>query len=549
MSRLVRRAIVVAFAVMGIGGAVLCAAGGQGVVFIDQNDNGLLDDGESGVAGAVVSDGISVVRTDEAGRFSLPQNEGSRFVFLSTPNGMKPSAGWYRAVAGGESILFPLGTCDESGPLVFAQLSDIHFAPDPDAFSRAFADREMAFLPDSTLDGLVAEINAIEPDFVILTGDIIANAKGPGLDEVKSWFATLDQSLVSRLTPPVYAVVGNHDQVRDPAVDKGVYEEHFGPTYYSFNMKGTHCVVLDPHQLSGTAQIYTVSAAQLEWLRQDLAYVDANAPILVFCHEPTTDWAPTTENGALWNLLAGADITALINGHWHTSFVLREEPFVELTSGAVCGSWWEGPNPDGTGFGYRVYDVSRGRLESTWRTVGANVVSFASPAAAALTWTDRLVASVWGEAVTAAYRWDDGDDIVARVSDNGLWSTAAGNLNVTTLAPGYHTLSLEFAMSDGTSIAGQQTFYILGPELSLADIIDHPEVFQGKMVGVPNLEVRAVMGSDISATDGTKTIIASKFPLTVARGDHIALVGMYRPTSADPIKSFDLLFSVKVEEE
>jgi predicted phosphodiesterase len=548
MSRLVRRAIVVAFAVMGIGSAALYAAGAQGAVFIDQNGNGRLDGGERGVAGAVVSDGISVVRTDEAGRFSLPQNEGSRFVFLSTPNGMKPLAGWYRAVAGAESLLFPLGTRDESGPLVFAQLSDIHFAPDPDAFSRAFADREMAFLPDKTLDGLVAEINALKPDFVILTGDIIANAKGPELAEAKSWFVTMDEGFVSRLTPPVYAVVGNHDQVRDPAVDKAVYEEHFGPTYYSFNVKGTHCVVLDPHQLSGTAQIYTVSAAQVEWLRQDLAAVDATAPILVFCHEPTFDWAATSENGALWDLLAGADITALLNGHWHTSFVLREEPFYEFTSGAVCGSWWEGPNPDGTGFGYRVYDVSRGRLESTWRTVGANVVSFASPAAAALAWTDRLVASVWGEAASASYRWDDGVDMVARVSANGLWTTAAGNLNVTTLTPGYHTLSLKFAMSNGTSIAGQQAFYILGPELSLADIIDHPEVFQGKMVGASNLEVRAVMGADVSASDGVTTIIVSKFPLTVARGDHISLVGMYRPTSADPIKSFDRIFSVKLAE-
>jgi UDP-2,3-diacylglucosamine pyrophosphatase LpxH len=547
MRRLAGVIVSIALLLLGCGGGALCAAEVQGAVFLDRNGNLVVDEGE-GVAGAVMSDGISVVRTDAAGRFSLPQNEGSRFVFLSTPNGTKPLAGWYRAAGEGESVLFPLGTRDESGPLVFAQLSDIHFAPDPDAFSRAFADREMAFLPDSTLDGLVAEINALEPDFVILTGDIIANAKGPGLAEVKSWFATVDQGFVSRLTPPVYAAVGNHDQVRDPAVDKAVYEEHFGPTYYSFNMKGTHCVVLDPHQLSGTAQIYTVSAAQLEWLRQDLAYVDANAPILVFCHEPTTDWAETSENEALWDLLADSDITALINGHWHTNFVLREEPFVELTSGAVCGSWWEGSNPDGTGFGYRVYDVSRGRLESTWRTVGANDVWFASPVAAALAWTDRLVASVWGEAVSASYRWDDGDDMVARVSDNGLWSTAAGNLNVTTLPSGYHTLSLTFVLADGTSIAGEQSFYVLEPGLSLADIIAHPEVFQGKMVGVPNLEVRAVMGADLSATDGATTIIVSKFPWTAARGDHISLAGMYRPTSADPIKSFDLIFSVKLAE-
>jgi len=544
MSRL---AIVVALVMAGVGGAVLSVAGAGGVVFLDKNHNGTLDTGETGVASAVVSDGISVVRTDGAGRFSLPQNEGSRFVFLSTPNGMKPTDGWYRGVVQGASYSFPLGTRDESGPLVFAQLSDIHYAPDAESFSLAFADREMAFLPDGTLDGLVSELNALTPDFVILTGDIIANAKGPSLDEVKSWFAAMDAGFVSRLTAPVYEVMGNHDEVRDPAVDKAVYEEHFGPTYYSFNVKGTHCVVLDPHQLADTKQIYSVSPAQLEWLRQDLATVDADVPILVFCHEPTTDWASTAENAALWDLLADARITALLNGHWHTNFVLREEPFYELTSGAVCGSWWEGPNPDGTGFGYRVYDMWRGRLESTWRTVGANVVFFESPATAALTWADRLVASAWGDAPSATYRWDDGDSVAVRVSSNGLWSTAAGNLNVTALAPGYHMLSLTFAMNSGRPIVGQQAFYILAPGLSIADIIAHPEVFQGKMVGVSDLTVRAAMGTDLSAADGATTIIIGKFPLTVAKGDHIALVGMYRPTSADPIKSFDPIFSVKLE--
>ncbi len=548
MERLARWAIV-AIVALGVGGSVPCAAGTDGVVFVDRNQNALLDDGESGVAGAVVSDGFSVVRTDEAGRFSLPDNKGSRFVFLSTPNGMKPVDGWYRAVASGATYSFPLGTRDESGPLVFAQLSDIHYAPDAGSFSFAFDDREMAFLPGPTMDALVGELNALEPDFVILTGDIIANAKGPSLETVRQWFATVDGEFVSRLASPVYGVVGNHDQVRVAAVDKSVYEEHFGPTYYSFNVKGTHCVILDPHQLAETKQIYSVDAAQLEWLRGDLACVDASAPILVFCHEPTTDWAPTEESEALWNLLAESRITALLNGHWHTNFVLREEPFYEFTSGAVCGSWWEGPNPDGTQFGYRVYEVSRGQLDSTWRTAGKNVVSFASPAAAALVWADRLVASVWGGAVSASYQWDDGDAVDVRVSSNGLWSTVAANLNVTTLAAGYHALTVAFSLTDGTTSSGTQSFYVLQPGLAIGDFIDHPEVFQGKMVGLPDVQVRAVMGADLSATDGTDTFIVAKFPFAVARGDHISLVGMYRPTSADPIKSFDLIFSVRLKEE
>ncbi len=159
------------------------------------------------------------------------------------------------------------------------------------------------------------------------------------------------------------------------------------------------------------------------------------------------------------------------------------------------------------------------------------------------------LASAWGQAASAAYRWDDGDAIEVGVSSNGLWSTAAGNLNVTTLAAGIHKLSLAFTMADGATVAGEQSFYVLDPGVSLIEIIDHPEVFQGKMVGAPDLVVRASMGGDLSATDGVKTIIVSKFPWAAARGDHISLVGMYRSTSADPIKSFDLIFSVVLKEE
>jgi len=153
---------------------------------------------------------------------------------------------------------------------------------------------------------------------------------------------------------------------------------------------------------------------------------------------------------------------------------------------------------------------------------------------------------VWGEAASAAYCWDGGANVTIDVASNGLWSTAAGNLNVATLPSGYHTLTVTFSMTSGGPIVGRQAFYVFVPGLSLSDFIDHPEVFQGKMVGTTALEVRAVMGADISATDGTKTIIVAKFPLSVAKGDRVSVVGMYRATSADPIKAFDLIFSVKL---
>ena len=95
MLRPARRVAAVVAALVVMSGAVLTAAGAEGFVFLDANHNRTFDTGETGVTGAVVSDGISVVRTDDAGRFSLPSSEKPRFIFLSTPDGMRPTAGWY----------------------------------------------------------------------------------------------------------------------------------------------------------------------------------------------------------------------------------------------------------------------------------------------------------------------------------------------------------------------------------------------------------------------------------------------------------------------
>ena len=514
----------------------------EGVVFFDENGNSMLDGGERGHPNVPVSDGVTVVLTDEEGRFSLPIDSDARFVFVTVPTGGRAIGGWYKAVKGETAFDFPLRRVEDEGPLVFVQLSDPHYASDPAEFKEAFYDRQMVVLPTGILDGAVDEVNALSPDFVIMTGDIVADSQRPDVALVDKWMSHMATEFGASFDSPFYAAVGNHDVVRDDAIGKAIYETYFGPAYYSFDMKGVHCVVLDPHQLIDGKLSYTVDADQLAWLRQDLAVTPVSEPILVFCHEPTPDWVETAEMEELMHLLAEAGITALINGHWHTNAVLWEEPLFEITSGALCAAWWEGPAPDGSGFGYRVFRMQRGNLDSIWRDVGEEGVWFARPREAVLMWTERLHAQVWGPAVGATYRWDDSPSILASASDNGLWSSASASLNVSTLSPGYHTLTVEFTMADGRSVTGARGFYVSNPNVTLEEIMAHADVYQGRTVAVAELVVRAVMGSDISASDGTKTIIISKFPYAVARNDLIGIVGMYRPTSAAPIKGYDAVF-------
>jgi hypothetical protein len=58
----------------------------SGVVFQDDNRNGVRDPGESGVPGVAVSDQVQVVNTDASGRFTIAAR-GYGVVFVSQPEG------------------------------------------------------------------------------------------------------------------------------------------------------------------------------------------------------------------------------------------------------------------------------------------------------------------------------------------------------------------------------------------------------------------------------------------------------------------------------
>ncbi|MBN1859389.1 metallophosphoesterase [Candidatus Bipolaricaulota bacterium] len=525
----------------------------RGTVFLDANGNQLRDAEEAGIAAIAVSDGATITQTADQGAFELPLDEAARFVFIAVPSGYRASGSWYVSIPESEDLMaidFGLEvTPDADGVLTFVQASDIHFAATPEEFREAFYDRAMAVQPQGILDTMAVEINSLAPDFVILTGDQVADSRNPELALVESWTSYIADHLVASLDAPTRAAVGNHEVVRDPEVDRAVFERSFGPTYYAFDCEGVHCIVLDPHTLIGTSLSYTISDRQLGWLREDLEAAGEQQPILVFCHEPSSNWAENEIMDEVKTLLADFHITALVTGHWHLSYELQTEPYLELTSGAVCGAWWEGPGPDGRSFGYRVYQVRRGMIDSVWRTIGEETVDFASPQAAVLAWNDRLQAQVWGAAISAELAWDGNPLIEIGTTSYGMWSAIHAELNVSTLSNGYHTLHVSFAMADGSRRNAERRFYIWNPEISLAEILDSPDVFQGCLVAAPSLTVRAVLGNDASVNDGTKTIIVADVPFPVVRNDRLALMGLFRPTSTDPIKAYDESFMIKLDEE
>lgn len=187
----------------------------------------------------------------------------------------------------------------------FIQLSDSHWGYEGPANPQASV----------TLPTVIATINSLtqQPDFVVFTGDLTHNTDDPF--ERYRRLREFEQ-LVGRLrVKNLHLMPGEHDA----ALDFGtVYQKMFGPTYYSFDHKGVHFIVLDnvsdPRGLLGDGQ--------LGWLKAHLSKLDATTRIVVFTHRPLfdlyPDWEWATRDGAaaIQMLMPFPNVTAFY-GHIH----------------------------------------------------------------------------------------------------------------------------------------------------------------------------------------------------------------------------------------
>ena len=131
----------------------------------------------------------------------------------------------------------------------------------------------------------VAESNAVKPDFVMTIGDLV---QGYTADETvlrNSWRDV--DAMTQKLDAPFFYCPGNHD-VETPAARKIYTELHGrnGKTWYSFNYRSCHFVVMDSTALV-IGQDKALAEAQWAWLSADLGAANRTARhIFIFEHHP-----------------------------------------------------------------------------------------------------------------------------------------------------------------------------------------------------------------------------------------------------------------------
>jgi serine/threonine-protein phosphatase CPPED1 len=124
----------------------------------------------------------------------------------------------------------------------------------------------------------VNEVNALNPDFVIITGDLIHDTGNRSqIDEFKR--------ITSLIRCPVYYSPGNHDIGQNPAQsDIDAFIADYGHDRFSFTHKKSAFIGLNSCIIKAATPV--LEQAQFEWLEKELKKNRKAKNILVFVHYP-----------------------------------------------------------------------------------------------------------------------------------------------------------------------------------------------------------------------------------------------------------------------
>ncbi len=206
----------------------------------------------------------------------------------------------------------------------FAYVSDSHL------YERTLNDRFV-----NQLMRAVDDVNAMnpQPDFVLYGGDLAQLGQAKELE--------LGAQILKNVKAPLRMMVGEHDWFLDMGEK---WRSLFGEPTYSFEHRGTHVVVLNSilekdfwtaRKMSPMERMKTVAGLdngiqgrfevgeqQRQWLKQDLARVPADRPLIVFSHSPLyklyRPWNFWTDDAEqVQGLLGKFRSVVVVHGHTH----------------------------------------------------------------------------------------------------------------------------------------------------------------------------------------------------------------------------------------
>ena len=328
-----------------------------GLVYHDQNGNGILDEGEPGLPGMSVSNQREIVQTDAAGRWTLPVTDDTIFFVIKPRGWMTPvdenrlPQFYYLHKPQGSPGDYRYAGVVPTGPLPDSINFALSPSEEPDQFKAVFfGDPQPQTIEQVNYiaEDVIAELIGTDARFGVTLGDIM-------FDKLELFEPS--NANVALIGIPWYNVIGNHDLNFESTTDADsdeTFHRHFGPNYYSFDHGPVHFIVLDDVEWGRRNAEGKLTYAgglderQLAFVKNDLALVPEEKLVVLMMHIPLTAVENRTE---LYRLIEQRPYTLSISGHTHWQahqFIVKEDgwegakPHHHIVNVTVCGTWWKG---------------------------------------------------------------------------------------------------------------------------------------------------------------------------------------------------------------
>ncbi len=160
-------------------------------------------------------------------------------------------------------------------------------------------------------DVAMQEINRLRPDFAIMVGDQIQGYTQDPAEIGKEWEEFRRHS--NALQVPFFILPGNHDM--SSPVMKEWWLKNNGRTYYSFDYKGCHFLILNTHE-HWMGNDSTIGPEQVQFALDDLERSKSAEHTFVFMHVPVWQDGDSAEWKQIETAL-GSRTHTVFAGHLH----------------------------------------------------------------------------------------------------------------------------------------------------------------------------------------------------------------------------------------
>lgn len=247
-------------------------------------------------------------------------------------------------------LLFNNSSVDtQKKTFTFVQLCDTQLGFNVDSYENDISAFKMA----------VTQINALNPDFVVICGDLVNNA----CDSTYSDFIKIKQ----QFKMPCYVAPGNHDVGNIPNdTSLRYYRKVLGQDYYDFQFNGFSFIVTN-------SQLWKYSIGDESekhelWFKETLKKHRAKAQsVFVIGHHPLYTQKPEEDENyfnlppakrmELLNLFQENNVIAYLSGHSHQKIIMKFKN-TQLVTGETTSR-----NFDKRPLGFRLWEVKSGNAE------------------------------------------------------------------------------------------------------------------------------------------------------------------------------------------